>query len=103
MQATATTETIETGALKAKQNTLLSPRFYTTDSRLWIALTYPCCARSGTPCSPSMRAITTTDHFQRTPEFAREVAEQFSGVSPELREEFLDSDQFVDLGVFGGI
>ena len=30
------------------------------------------------------------DHFQRTPEFAQEVAERFSQVSPELRKEFLD-------------
>jgi magnesium-protoporphyrin IX monomethyl ester (oxidative) cyclase len=30
------------------------------------------------------------DHFQRTPEFAAEVAERFSQVSPELRQEFLD-------------
>jgi magnesium-protoporphyrin IX monomethyl ester (oxidative) cyclase len=30
------------------------------------------------------------DHFQRTPEFAQEVAENFSKVSPELRQEFLD-------------
>ncbi len=29
------------------------------------------------------------DHFQRTPEFAAEVAERFSQVSPELRQEFL--------------
>jgi magnesium-protoporphyrin IX monomethyl ester (oxidative) cyclase len=30
------------------------------------------------------------DHFQRTPEFATEVAQVFSQVSPELRQEFLD-------------
>ena len=30
------------------------------------------------------------DHFQRTPEFAKEVAERFSQVSPAMRQEFLD-------------
>jgi len=30
------------------------------------------------------------DHFQRTPEFAIEVAENFSKVSPELRQEFTE-------------
>ncbi len=30
------------------------------------------------------------DHFQRTPEFADEVAQRFSQVSPELRQEFLE-------------
>jgi len=30
------------------------------------------------------------DHFQRTPEFAQEVAERFSQVSPEMRKEFLE-------------
>jgi hypothetical protein len=30
------------------------------------------------------------DHFQRTPEFAQEVAERFSQVSPAMRQEFLD-------------
>jgi magnesium-protoporphyrin IX monomethyl ester (oxidative) cyclase len=30
------------------------------------------------------------DHFQRTPQFAQEVAEVFSKVSPELRQEFLE-------------
>jgi magnesium-protoporphyrin IX monomethyl ester (oxidative) cyclase len=30
------------------------------------------------------------DHFQRTPEFAQEVAERFSQVSPEMRKEFME-------------
>ena len=30
------------------------------------------------------------DHFQRDEEFTTEVAERFSQVSPEMRQEFLD-------------
>jgi hypothetical protein len=42
------------------------------------------------------------DHFQRTEQFAQEVAEIFSQVSPELRKEFLEFlITLGDLGVLG--
>jgi len=90
MQATATTETIETVALKAKQNTLLSPRFYTTDFKAMDRIDVSLLRAEWDAMLAEYEGDNNHDHFQRTPEFAREVAEQFSGVSPELREEFLD-------------
>ena len=90
MQASATTETIETAALKAKQNTLLSPRFYTTDFKAMDRIDVSPLRAEWDAMLAEYEGDNNHDHFQRTPEFAREVAEHFSQVSPELRQEFLD-------------
>ncbi|NBU76875.1 MAG: magnesium-protoporphyrin IX monomethyl ester (oxidative) cyclase, partial [Planctomycetes bacterium] len=90
MQATATSETVETAALKAKQNTLLSPRFYTTDFKAMDRIDVSSLRTEWDTMLAEYEGDNNHDHFQRTPEFAREVAEHFSKVSLELRQEFLD-------------
>ena len=90
MQASAPTETVETVALKAKENTLLSPRFYTTDFDAMNRLDVSPLRAQWDAMLAEYEGDNNHDHFQRTPEFAVEVAETFSKVSPELRQEFLD-------------
>jgi magnesium-protoporphyrin IX monomethyl ester (oxidative) cyclase len=90
MQASTATENVETAALKAKQNTLLSPRFYTTDFKAMDRIDVSSLRPEWDTMLAEYEGDNNHDHFQRTPEFAAEVAEHFAQVSPELREEFLD-------------
>jgi magnesium-protoporphyrin IX monomethyl ester (oxidative) cyclase len=75
---------------KAKENTLLSPRFYTTDFAAMDRLDVSPLRAEWNAMLAEYEGDNNHDHFQRTPEFADEVAERFSQVSPELRQEFLD-------------
>lgn len=77
-------------AAKAKQNTLLSPRFYTTDYAAMDRIDVSGIRAEWDAMMAEYEGDNNHDHFQRTPEFAQEVAERFSQVSPELRQEFLD-------------
>jgi magnesium-protoporphyrin IX monomethyl ester (oxidative) cyclase len=77
-------------AAKAKQNTLLSPRFYTTDFEAMDRLDVEPMRAEWDAMMSEYEGDNNHDHFQRTPEFAQEVAERFSQVSPELRQEFMD-------------
>jgi magnesium-protoporphyrin IX monomethyl ester (oxidative) cyclase len=90
MQVTSSVDSPEAAALKAKQESLLSPRFYTTDfaamDRIDVA---PLRAEWDTMLA-EYEGDNNHDHFQRTPEFAVEVAEHFAKVSPELRQEFVE-------------
>jgi magnesium-protoporphyrin IX monomethyl ester (oxidative) cyclase len=75
---------------KAKEDTLLSPRFYTTDFAAMDRLDVSPLRAEWDAMLAEYEGDNNHDHFQRTPEFADEVAERFSQVSPELRQEFLD-------------
>ncbi len=75
---------------KAKEKTLLSPRFYTTDFRAMDRIDTTPVRAEWTAMMAEYEGDNNHDHFQRTPEFAKEVAERFSKVSPEMRQEFLD-------------
>ncbi|MCY7305070.1 MAG: magnesium-protoporphyrin IX monomethyl ester (oxidative) cyclase [Rhodoferax sp.] len=77
-------------ALKAKQETLLSPRFYTTDFAAMDKLDVSPIRADWDAMLAEYEGDNNHDHFQRTPEFAIEVAENFSKVSPELRQEFTE-------------
>ncbi len=90
MQATATATTSASAALQAKQDTLLSPRFYTTDFKAMNKIDVSSLRNEWDTMLAEYEGDNNHDHFQRTPEFAVEVAENFSKVSPELRQEFIE-------------
>jgi magnesium-protoporphyrin IX monomethyl ester (oxidative) cyclase len=91
MQATPNTiATREEAGAKAKEDTLLSPRFYTTDFMAMDRIDVSPLRAEWDAMLAEYEGDNNHDHFQRTPEFAVEVAERFSQVSPELRQEFLD-------------
>jgi magnesium-protoporphyrin IX monomethyl ester (oxidative) cyclase len=75
---------------RAKSESLISPRFYTTDFKAMDRLDVSSLRREWDQMLAEYEGDNNHDHFQRTPEFATEVAQTFSQVSPELRQEFLD-------------
>ena len=90
MQATHTPTvapvTPESAALKAKQDSLLSPKFYTTDFAAMNRIDVSSLRAEWDTMLAEYEGDNNHDHFQRTPEFAVEVAEHFSKVPPELRQ-----------------
>ncbi len=82
--------TAEDAAVHAKTETLLSPRFYTTDFAAMDQLDVSPLRAEWDTMLAEYEGDNNHDHFQRTPLFNQEVAEVFSQVSPELRQEFLD-------------
>jgi magnesium-protoporphyrin IX monomethyl ester (oxidative) cyclase len=75
---------------KAKENTLLSPRFYTTDFKAMDRIDVSPIRAEWDKMMAEYEGDNNHDHFQRNELFAKEVAEVFSQVSPELRKEFLE-------------
>ncbi len=91
MQVSANTiNSSEEAARKAKTESLLSPRFYTTDFKAMDAIDVSPIRAEWDIMMAEYEGDNNHDHFQRTPEFATEVAQIFSQVSPELRQEFVD-------------
>jgi magnesium-protoporphyrin IX monomethyl ester (oxidative) cyclase len=91
MSATTTTiASSEEAARKAKEESLLSPRFYTTDFKAMDRIDVSSIRPEWDAMMAEYEGDNNHDHFQRTPEFAAEVAERFSQVSPELRQEFME-------------
>ena len=90
MQVTSSVDSPEAAAFKAKQESLLSPRFYTTDFAAMDRIDVSPLRAEWDKMLAEYEGDNNHDHFQRTPEFAVEVAEQFSKVSPELRQEFVE-------------
>ena len=90
MQTTPSITTSELAAFQAKQESLLSPRFYTTDYAAMDRLDVSSLRVEWDTMMAEYEGDNNHDHFQRTPEFAVEVAEDFSKVSPELRQEFIE-------------
>jgi magnesium-protoporphyrin IX monomethyl ester (oxidative) cyclase len=80
----------EEAAQKAKEKSLLSPRFYTTDFKAMDRLDVSPMRAEWDAMMAEYEGDNNHDHFQRDAQFAQEVAETFSQVSPELRQEFLD-------------
>ncbi len=91
---TATTRapiaTREEAADKARERTLLSPRFYTTDFKAMDALDVSPVRAEWDAMLAEYEGDNNHDHFQRDEAFTQEMAERFSQVSPALRAEFLD-------------
>jgi magnesium-protoporphyrin IX monomethyl ester (oxidative) cyclase len=90
MSATQTLDTSDEAARMAKASGLLNPRFYTTDYAAMNRLDVSSMRSEWDAMMAEYEGDNNHDHFQRTPEFAAEVAQRFSQVSPELRQEFLD-------------
>jgi magnesium-protoporphyrin IX monomethyl ester (oxidative) cyclase len=86
-QISATPDEVER---KAKENTLLSPRFYTTDFKAMDRIDVSPIRAEWDQMMAEYEGDNNHDHFQRNELFAKEVAEVFSQVSPELRKEFLE-------------
>ncbi|HYN60161.1 MAG TPA: magnesium-protoporphyrin IX monomethyl ester (oxidative) cyclase, partial [Rubrivivax sp.] len=82
--------TPDEAARKAKESTLLSPRFYTTDFKAMDAIDVSPIRAEWDVMMAEYEGDNNHDHFQRNELFAKEVAEVFSQVSPELRKEFLE-------------
>ena len=80
----------EDAARKAKTETMLTPRFYTTDFAAMDKLDVNPIRADWDAMMAEYEGDNNHDHFQRTPQFAQEVAEVFGKVSPELRQEFLE-------------
>jgi len=80
----------EAAASKAKETTLLSPRFYTTDFAAMDRINVEPIRAEWDAMMAEYEGDNNHDHFQRTPEFADEVAQRFSQVSPDLRQEFME-------------
>jgi magnesium-protoporphyrin IX monomethyl ester (oxidative) cyclase len=85
---TATLRTPADAARHAKTETLLTPRFYTTDFKAMDRLDVSPIRKEWDAMLAEYEGDNNHDHFQRTPQFATEVAQVFSQVSPELRQEF---------------
>jgi magnesium-protoporphyrin IX monomethyl ester (oxidative) cyclase len=76
----------EDATRKAEENTLLSPRFYTTKiSALEKIDVSPVRAEWDAMMAEFERDV-NRDHFERTPEYGSEIRE----MSPELRKEFME-------------
>ena len=80
----------EDAARAAKTESMLTPRFYTTDFKAMDRLDLSPVRADWDIMMAEYEGDNNHDHFQRTPEFAQEVAEVFNKVSPELRQEFLE-------------
>lgn len=90
MLATAPIDSPDAAAAKAKEQTLLTPRFYTTDFKAMDRIDVSPIRAEWDAMMAEYEGDNNHDHFQRTPEFADEARAQMAQMSPELRQEFLD-------------
>ena len=75
---------------KAVRNTVLSPRFYTTDFDAMDRLDVEPVRAEWDAMMKEYEGDNNHDHFQRDAEFAEEVKTLMPQLSPEMRQEFLD-------------
>ena len=85
MQTTAI-ESADDVSRRAHSNTLLSPKFYSTDYAAMDKLDVSAVRAEWDAMQKEYEGDNNIDHFQRTPEFAEEAA----ALPEELRQEFLD-------------
>ena len=90
MEATHAISSARDAEAKAKQETLLTPRFYTTDFAAMDRIDVSPIRAEWDAMMAEYEGDNNHDHFQRTPEFADEARMQMAQMSPELRQEFLD-------------
>ena len=89
----ATTHTIDSSAAaaaKAKQETLLTPRFYTTDFAAMDRIDVSSIRAEWDAMMVEYEGDNNHDHFQRDAAFEQEAREGLASLTPELRQEFLD-------------
>jgi magnesium-protoporphyrin IX monomethyl ester (oxidative) cyclase len=70
----------------AQQDAMLNPRFYTTDFNELNSLNFDANRAQWDAILSEFRSDPNKDHFKRTPEFDQD----FSGMDPKLRQEFVD-------------
>ena len=75
---------------KAVRNTVLSPRFYTTDFDAMDKLNVDPVRAEWDTMMKEYEGDNNHDHFQRDAAFAEEVRVLMPQLSPEMRQEFLD-------------
>jgi magnesium-protoporphyrin IX monomethyl ester (oxidative) cyclase len=75
---------------KATTETLLTPRFYTTDYAAMDRLDVSPIRAEWDAMMAEYEGDNNHDHFQRDAQFEVELRENFSRISPELRKEFTD-------------
>jgi magnesium-protoporphyrin IX monomethyl ester (oxidative) cyclase len=75
---------------QATTETLLTPRFYTTDYKALDRLDVSPVRAEWDAMMAEYEGDNNHDHFQRDAEFEVELKQNFSRISPELRKEFLD-------------
>ena len=90
LHSNAAIATPDAAVEKARESTMLSPRFYTTDFKAMDRIDVSSMRTEWDTMMAEYEGDNNHDHFQRTPEFADEVAERFSQVSPAMRQEFLE-------------
>jgi len=88
--ASAALDSADAVARRAKTESLISPRFYTTDFAAMDRLDISPVRAEWDEMMKEYEGDNNQDHFQRDARFAEEVHEVFSQVSPELRQEFVD-------------
>jgi len=86
MSAMVSVATAADATRQAEANTLLSPRFYTTDFKAMDRIDVTPIRRQWDELIAEFERDVNRDHFERTAEFAAEVRELPEG----LRQEFLD-------------
>ncbi len=82
----STPKTVNEATQRAQADTVLTPRFYTTDFAAMDKLDVESVRPEWDSLLAEMRADPNHGHFVRTPEFAVDLA----SMSPALKEEFLD-------------
>jgi magnesium-protoporphyrin IX monomethyl ester (oxidative) cyclase len=90
MDSSTTIRSADDANRQARENTLLSPRFYTTDFAAMDRIDVSPLRAEWDAMLAEYEGDNNHDHFQRTQQFADEVAELTPTWSPELRREFLD-------------
>lgn len=88
MDETLTLQTPDDAARLAKAETVLTPRFYTTDYAAMDRLDLSPIRAEWDAMLAEYEGDNNHDHFQRTAEFAAEVASLSADWSPKLRKDF---------------
>ena len=83
-------ESSDDAIAKAVTNTVLSPRFYTTDFAAMDRLDVSSVRAEWDAMMKEYEGDNNHDHFQRDASFAEEVRTLMPQLSPEMRQEFLD-------------
>ncbi|RVT50800.1 magnesium-protoporphyrin IX monomethyl ester (oxidative) cyclase [Rubrivivax albus] len=90
VQATHAIDSSAAAAAKAKQETLLTPRFYTTDFAAMDRIDVSAIRAEWDAMMSEYEGDNNHDHFQRDAAFGEEARTQMARWTPELKQEFLD-------------